>query len=197
MKKFMFFAVTAILVIAFAVFGLTPVQADGSISWGGNGSENLPCSGGAHWVLAPADGITGATLHVNGSDYTMSQSGNGSWSADSSGALEVGLSASVSFTGEGSDGNHLQLSHCVNSDPTNTPEDPTLTPTPEDPTETPQITPTPTNTPEVTPDITPTATKHHTNDPTPTPEPKVAPITGGGLPSPLFLFWQWILSLFN
>lgn len=311
MKKILMFFVAAMLVVAFATFGLTPVQADGSIPWEGNGSDNLPCTSGGHWVLAPADGITGAILHVNGSDYTMSQNGNGSWSADSSGALDSNLTASVSFTGDGSDKNHLQLSHCVNQEPQPasasvnlgschwvdntsvsdvaiTIDHATLTINGSDYTSTQTIqlpngsypwswvadngytgsgsgtlvidqTCKPDDPSSVKVEVgsckwngeqslTPvTITLHNVkltlgeniyeestvisltrghytytwaatdgsgktgdgsfdigsckpddpNPPTPTPEPKEAPVTGGNLPSPLFMLWQWILSLFH
>lgn len=101
-----------VVIVALAIY-VSSAQADGTVGWSGNGSNNLPCSGGAHWVLSPAAGITGATLIVNGQSYGMSQSGNGgSWSADS-GPLGSQVSASVSYTGPGDPSDHLQLSHCL------------------------------------------------------------------------------------
>jgi hypothetical protein len=88
-------------------------HADGTIQWTGHGSENLPCSGGGHWVLAPAFGIDSATLVVYGTSYTMTQNGQGSWSADSAGPLGLSTTASVNFKGEGDPRDHLQLSHCL------------------------------------------------------------------------------------
>lgn len=188
----------------------SPAQADGIINWAGNGSENLPCEYGGHWVLAPSEGIIAAILHVNGSDYTMIQHGNGSWSADSSGPLDSNSTASVSYIGEGSENNHLQLSHCTEGiDPTPTETDP---PTPTEtviPTETtvPTETPDPTETPVPTETLIPTSTPTVPVDPTPTniPEtptatliptlpippastPEILPITGADLssgPTPL------------
>lgn len=310
MKKIISYVViAAMFVVAVGAIGLTSVQADGSIPWEGNGGDNLPCTSGGHWVLAPADGITGATLHVNGSDYGMSQNGNGSWSADSVGALDSGLSASVSFTGDGSDKNHLQLSHCVNQEPqpasvsidlgschwtgasvsdvvltishatlTINGSDYTSSQTiqlpngsypwswvadsgytgsgsgtlvinqsckPDDPSSVDvevgsckwngeqSLTPVTITLHNVKLTLGESAyeestvislTKGHYTytwiatdgsgksgngsfdigsckpdepQPTPTPEPKEAPVTGGSLPSPLFMFWQWILSLFH
>ena len=158
MKKLLF--VMAVMLLGFGL--VIPVQADGIIDWDGNGSDALPCQYGGHWVLAPSEGITGAILHVNGSDYTMIQHGNGSWSADSVGSLDSGLSASVSFIGEGSEKNHLQLSHCTEgADPT--------------PTET-VTTPTETAIPTETPDPTETSVPSQTPDPTETEVPTVTPI---------------------
>jgi len=202
-------------------FGLViPVQADGIIDWDGNGSDALPCQYGGHWVLAPSEGITGAILHVNGSDYTMIQHGNGSWSADSVGSLDSGLSASASFIGEGSEKNHLQLSHCTEgADPTptetvTTPTEtaiPTETPDPTetsvpsqtpDPTETevPTFTPTvpvPTSTATIPPpDPTLTATPISTLPiPPPVSTPELLPITGADLSSGSIPFGGAIVSI--
>lgn len=177
MKTFLF--VTAIVLLAMGLF-YSPAQADGIINWAGNGSENLPCEYGGHWVLAPSEGIIGAILHVNGSDYTMIQHGNGSWSADSSGPLDSNSTASVSYIGEGSENNHLQLSHCTEGvDPTPTETDP---PTPTEtviPTETtvPTETPDPTETPVPTETLIPTSTPTVPVDPTPTNIPETPTAT--------------------
>jgi hypothetical protein len=152
----------AVLVFAFVLavlavlLGLTSVaSADGSVNWEGHGSENLPCEYGGHWVLTGANNATSATLVVNGASYTMHQSGNGSWSANSSGPLDAGLTASASWSGSASDPS-LQLSHCVGGSPTNTP--PTETPVTPTVTETPVTnTPTPTST-STTPGPSPTST---------------------------------------
>jgi hypothetical protein len=118
-------------------------RASGVIDWTGHGSENLPCESGGHWVLAPAFGIDSATLTVDGASYTMSQSGQGSWSADSTTEITSSSDAYVTFTGEGDERDSLQLSHCLGGE---TPS-PTATPTP---TETPSPTDTPTPTPTET-----------------------------------------------
>jgi Prealbumin-like fold domain len=92
------------------------VQASGTIGWGGNGSDNLPCDNGAHWVLAPADGIDSATLHVGAASYNMTQSGQGSWSADSAGPVPSDQTQVwVTFTGPGDNSDKLQLSHCLDA----------------------------------------------------------------------------------
>lgn len=94
------------------------VHADGGqIPWTGQGDDNLPCNDGAHWVLAPADGIDSATLHVGAKTYPMLQNGGGSWAADSDGAVPSDeTQVWVEFTGAGSDKDHLQLSHCLTGD---------------------------------------------------------------------------------
>ncbi len=186
MKKLWF--VMAVFLLGFGL--VIPVQADGIIDWDGNGSDALPCQYGGHWVLAPSEGITGATLHVNG-DYTMIQHGNGSWSADSVGSLDAGLSASVSFTGEGSEKNHLQLSHCTEgADPTPTEtviSTETSVPTETtNPTETPVPTETsvPTFTPTVPVDPTPTSTSEIPTATTlpPSPTPTIVEVTPTATP---------------
>ncbi len=195
MKKFLF-VIAAVLF----VFGIVqiPVQADGVIDWEGQGSENLPCTDGGHWVVAPSFNITGGTGNVNDASYSLTQNGNdGSWWFDSVGSISADSTAYVSYTGEGDSRNHLQLSHCTGGtdptptytvvpptetpDPTETPSDPTQTNTPEVPTETqvPTTTatatlvdPTSTNTPE-----TPTST-------TPPPDPTLTATPISTLPIP-------------
>ena len=44
--------------------------------------------------------------------YVMTQNGNGSWAADSAGALDDGLTASATYQGEATQDVSLQLSHC-------------------------------------------------------------------------------------
>lgn len=200
MKKILF-VVSAILLVAMLVFITkpTPVQADGVINWTGNGSENLPCTNGGHWVLAPSSNITGGTGYVNGASYQLTQNSNGSWWFDSSGPIDENSTASVSYIGNGDSQNHLQLSHCIGgteTPPTETP--PTETPPTETVTETPP-TETVTETPPtvtVTPptDPTPTATPVPTTPvpfepPTVSGTPDLLPVTGadfasggGGLP---------------
>jgi hypothetical protein len=101
----------ALVVVLGVVFNIA--HANGTIEWTGHGKEKLPCSGGAHWVLAPAFGIDSATVVVNGTSYTMTQNGQGSWSAFSIGPLGLNTTASVTFTGPGDSSDNLQLSHCV------------------------------------------------------------------------------------
>jgi len=107
---------------AFTVVAMTMNAANAAsttITWNGQGSDNLPCSSGGHWVLTssgPNTTISSAELFVNGADQgAMSQNGGGSWSADSSGALSSsGTTASVdvSYTGDAPRG-QLVLSSCT------------------------------------------------------------------------------------
>jgi hypothetical protein len=87
------------------------VDAGTTINWATNGSGNLPCPGGAHWVLSPAKGVISATVTVNGVTYVMTRSGGGSFSANSAGPIDANSTASATFQGENSNAS-LQLSDC-------------------------------------------------------------------------------------
>jgi hypothetical protein len=104
--------------VATAAFYAGPALA-GETTWTGNGSENLPCAEGGHWILSPAQGITSATLTVNGVTYEMTQSGDGSFSADSVGSLDENTTASATWDGD-NDTAFLKLSHCVQGTTTGT-----------------------------------------------------------------------------
>jgi hypothetical protein len=110
MKKF--FVLVAVL--ATAAIAATPAFAGGTVTWTGNGSANLPCSGGEHWILSGNATVTGATLMFNGQVVgSFTQSGDGSWSVDT----DLGVTAddinhvTAVWTGTGSP--HLVLSHCA------------------------------------------------------------------------------------
>jgi len=75
-------AIAALMISLVVAVRPAAVRADGSIPWTGQGADQLPCANGAHWVLSPSDGIDSATLTVDGVQYTMTQNGGGSWSAD-------------------------------------------------------------------------------------------------------------------
>src|SRR4026207_59182 len=82
--------------VAFTVLFIGVAHASTSVSWTGGqdqGSENLPCSDGGHWILSPAQGITGATLPFEGHSYVMEQSGGGSYSVDTDGSISAGDTA--------------------------------------------------------------------------------------------------------
>ncbi len=159
--KLVKFLTALAIVLALGAF-VSPAKADGVIPWTGHGSDELPCLTGGHWVLAPSFGIDSATLTVNGINYAMTQNGSGSWSADSSGPLDVNLTAFVSYTGPGDERDHLQLSHCTEGEP------PTATSTStSEPTATSTSTTEPTDTPTSTSE--PTATSTSTTEPTDTP----------------------------
>jgi hypothetical protein len=115
-------ALAAVAIAALAlslVYLARPAVVQGAtiLEWGGQGSDNLPCDNGGHWVLAPSEGVTSATLIIDGTEYPMSQSGEGSWSADSEGPVTEDSDVSVSFEGPGDPKNHLQLSHCLEGPP--------------------------------------------------------------------------------
>ena len=116
MKRILVF----VAVLATAAIAATPAFA-GSTTWGGNGvSEGETCTEGAHWILSPGDGISSATLTVNGETVTMVKNGpadgNGSLSAVTSGAVD--LSTDASATWDGPDGAFLKVSDCFGSQTT-------------------------------------------------------------------------------
>ncbi len=116
--------ILVVLAAAFATaaIAVTPAFA-GSATWTGQG---LPASGecpnGAHWILSPGDGISSATLTVDGVDYPMSKNGpsggNGSLEASTPGAVDANTDASATWAGD--DGATLKLSHCLGSATTTT-----------------------------------------------------------------------------
>ncbi len=95
---------------AFAVVGLIGSASAGQLTWRGQGSENLPCSDGGHWVLT-GKGVTSATATIGGRTYTMLQNGGGSWAVDSFGSITSGTIASVVFAGTPNNPQFV-LSHC-------------------------------------------------------------------------------------
>lgn len=116
MKRFFFGVPAALAALALCA---TPAFATGSttIQWEGHGSESLPCSGSEHWVLSPAQGITSATLYIDGVAYTMTQSGGGSYSADTNVGFDGSQSVSVTYFGP-NDTAFLKLSHCDSGETT-------------------------------------------------------------------------------
>jgi len=116
MRRGMRRAAVGLLVVApLAMSGIA--HASTTTVWAGNGSDNLPCADGGHWVLSPAQGITAATLTVDGIDYTMQKNGNnGSWAADSGGPLTGSTTASATYDGNNSVA-FLKLSHCAEGPP--------------------------------------------------------------------------------
>jgi len=109
--------VVFVAALATAAFFATSALASTTIGWGGQGSENLPCSGNEHWVLAPAKDITSATLTLDGVNYAMTQSGQGSFSVDTNVGFDGSQSVSVTYEGD-NDSAHLQLSHCDSGETT-------------------------------------------------------------------------------
>ena len=101
-----------LLMLAWAIFPSAAVAAT-TITWTGQGSQNLPCSGNEHWVLSPAQGITSAFLTVDGVNYPMSQSGAGSFSVDTNVGVDAGDIGNVTVTYEGTNTTaFIKLSHC-------------------------------------------------------------------------------------
>jgi hypothetical protein len=112
--------VRKLLVLALSVFAVGalagPASASTTIRWTGQGSDNLPCAEGGHWVLT-GKGITSATATIGGVTYTMVQSGRGSFSVDSDGSISAGTAASASYEGTVANGNpQFVLSHCTAGD---------------------------------------------------------------------------------
>lgn len=165
--------IVVLFVAVVAAIGIILGALASTSDWKGNGSEHLPCTNGAHWVLAPAQGITSATLTVNGVQYPMQQSGQGSFSADSQGPLDENLVASVEYEGENEKA-HLQLSHCLDKatpSPSVSPH-PSKTPKPDE-SPSPSVSPTHTKTHEPSPSVSPTKTK--TPKPEKSPSPSASP----------------------
>jgi hypothetical protein len=184
-------AVTAatLLMMAWAIFP-TAAFADGTVHWNGTngwppkleggGSANN-CLGGGHWVLTAAQGVTGATLIVNGVSYPMSQSGNGSWSADS-GPFDINIkpTASVEYTGTATGNINLTLSHCTEGETTTTTTPPEETTTTTPPEETTTTTPPEETTTTTPPEETTTTTPPEETTTTTPPEETTTTTTPGG-----------------
>jgi hypothetical protein len=116
-----------VVVATMSIAGIA--RADGTASWDGqtgNGSDKLPCPFGAHWILSPGGGVTGAELTVDSAAaIDMTQNGpNGSWTATSDEPVDENSTASADWTGSQDPAPSLKLSHCL--DGTTTP--PTTTP---------------------------------------------------------------------
>lgn len=105
-KALLVFALAAMTMVGTASMAL----ASTTLQWTGQGGENLPCSGGGHWVLT-GQGITSATMTVKGVQYVMHQNGNGSFAADSNGFIGAATTASVTYEGSARNPQFV-LSHC-------------------------------------------------------------------------------------
>jgi hypothetical protein len=113
--------VLVVLAAAFATaaIAVTPAFAGGTVSWDGNFSGTLPCSGNEHWVLSNSSGVTGAELWVDGADMgAFGQHGQGAWSIDTNIGFDGTQDVSAVWTGEGSP--QLVLSHCEEATSTTT-----------------------------------------------------------------------------
>lgn len=174
------------LAIAFALFALWPGIARASeattVGWTGNGSENTPCSNGAHWVLSPAKGVSQdapVVLTVDGSAYLMVQNGNGgSFAVDSAGTVSSSSVVTASFVPSSSSTPNppfLKLSHCLDGGPSESPS-PTETPSPS-PSESPSDSPTPSVSPtgSDTPKPSTSGIKPSLDSPRPSDPPRESP----------------------
>jgi hypothetical protein len=174
-----------LLMTAWAVFPSPAFASAESTPWTGNGSQNLPCTGGTTlWILAgfgdSADDVSNVVLHVNGGTFTMTPQGNNfkadvpgpGTSADSTTAF-----ATWTWNGEGAAPTAvLTISHCeggtTTTTTTTTPTTTTTTPT------TTTTTPTTTTTTPTTTTTTPTTTTT-----TPTTTTTTTPTTTTGSPT--------------
>jgi hypothetical protein len=106
--------------------GAAPAMADGVVNWTGKGTDSVgPCEPGEdpifHWVFTTGgnDTVTAAVLTVNGTEFPMSQSGQGSWFADVPGTDPATTTAFVTFTGNlGAGTANLVISHGCFEGPT-------------------------------------------------------------------------------
>jgi hypothetical protein len=118
-----------VVVATMAVAGIA--RADDTANWDGqtgNGSDNLPCPFGAHWILSPGGGVTGAELTVDSAAaIDMTQHANGSWTANSDEPVDENSTASADWTGSQDPAPSLKLSHCLTGTTTTTTEPPGTT----------------------------------------------------------------------
>lgn len=110
----------------FVGLGSSALAQTGTVHWTGQGTDSVgPCEPGEdpiiHWVFTTGgnDSVTSAVLTVNGQEFPMSQSGQGSWSADVPGTDPATTTAFVTFTGSLGGGNaNLVMSHGCFEGPT-------------------------------------------------------------------------------
>ena len=110
----------------FVGLGSSALAQTGTVQWTGQGADSVgPCESGEdpiiHWVFTTGgnDSVTSAVLTVNGQDFPMSQSGQGSWSADVPGTDPATTTAHVTFTGSlGAGQANLVMSHGCFGGPT-------------------------------------------------------------------------------
>ena len=148
-------ALMACLGLALVIWPSVAAHANGLVNWTGNGTDAQPCTDRpdnslSHWIFSAGgnSSVTGAVLTVDGSTYTMTQSGGGSWSADVPGG--VPSSASVSYTGDLGSGQAVLTISCLGTGSSTPP-----------PTTPPPTTPPPTTPPPTTPPPVGGKTVHH------------------------------------
>jgi hypothetical protein len=125
------------LMMGWAILPGTALASTEVTPWTGNGSNHLPCSGTTHWIFSgwgnDFDEVSNPVLTVNGTNYPMSQQGNGNvFEAFVPGPLAANPSASASWTWN-EEGDRpspvLTISGCEGST-TTTPPPTTTTPPP-------------------------------------------------------------------
>jgi hypothetical protein len=115
MKKLIVLGITAACML------LAPAalaSSGGEFTWTAGvdqGSDNLPCTDGAHWVLTGTQNVTSATLTFKGQTYQMVQNGDGSFAVDTTGSVVAGDTVLVTYEGSGYPA--LRLSHCLSTSP--------------------------------------------------------------------------------
>ncbi len=130
--------VATALMMAWAIFPGTALASTEVTPWTGNGAPKLPCPGTTHWIFAAwgndFEEVSNPVLTVNGTNYPMSQQGNGHvFEAFVTGPLAANPSASASWTwNELSDKPTpiLTISDCDTNPTTTTPPPATTTPPP-------------------------------------------------------------------
>lgn len=113
MRRLLVLALSAIAVVGLVGSASAVTR---TITWTGQGGDNLPCAEGGHWVLT-GKGITSATISF--ANQPMYQNGNGSWAFDSVGPITADMIGHVSatFSRTATTGNpQFVLSHCNGGD---------------------------------------------------------------------------------
>jgi hypothetical protein len=124
------------LMMGWAILPGTAFASTEVTPWTGNGAPKLPCPGTTHWIFSgwgnDFDEVSNPVLTVNGTNYPMSQQGNGNvFEAFVPGPLAENPSASASWTWDETSDKPtpiLTISDC-DTDPT-TPPPTTTTPPP-------------------------------------------------------------------
>jgi len=117
------------LMMGWAILPGTALASTEVTPWTGNGSNHLPCSGTTHWIFSgwgnDFDEVSNPVLTVNGTNYPMSQQGNGNvFEAFVPGPLAANPSASASWTWDETGDKPspiLTISGCDPAPPTTTP----------------------------------------------------------------------------
>jgi hypothetical protein len=178
----------AAAIVAAVLMAAPAAQASTTIPW--VPKAHYPCNYGVKWVLLPVDGITSATLTVEGTQYPMKIGMNysyvtggmiRSWGAESVGRVDASTHASVTYEGPAKDAS-LDIGACEMVPPS-----PTPTPTPPPTTTPPPTSPPPTSsstTPPPTSSSPPPSTSTSTSPPPTTTNTASVAAAGGSNPGP-------------